>query len=232
MRKVLAASVHVLTASGAPLGFAALLAADRGRWEAAFLWLGLALVADGLDGPLARRIDAARVLPRFSGRDLDLIVDYLNYVTVPAFIVARSAVVPHTLAVPLAMGIMLVSLYHFADADSKTGEGYFVGFPAIWNLVALYGFVLDVPQVWMAVLIGICAVLTFVPLRWLHPFRVRRLRPATLIVVAVWSCAAVFACLQGFPGALAVRLVFTATALYVTALGIFGSANIRIGYMR
>lgn len=129
MRKGLAASVHALTASGALSGFLALLAADHGQWEAAFLWLGAALIADGLDGPIARRLDVARVLPRFSGKTLDVIVDYLNYVTVPAFIVARSALVPRPLAVPLALGVMLVSLYHFIDAESKPPTATSSDFP-------------------------------------------------------------------------------------------------------
>ena len=138
-----AAAVHVLTASGAVLGLLSLLSASEGQWAVAFAWLGAALIVDGVDGPLARLVDVKRVLPRFSGEELDHLVDYLTYVAVPAFMVARAELVPESLRLPLASVIMLVSLYHFSDTESKTADGYFVGFPAIWNVVVLYCFVLD-----------------------------------------------------------------------------------------
>ena len=116
-----AAAVHTLTASGGALGLMALLAVSEGRWEAAFVWLGVALAVDGIDGPLARRLEVKKVLPRFSGEDLNKIVDYLTYVTVPAFMVARAPIVPEPLRLGLAVAIMVVSLYHFADKDSKSG---------------------------------------------------------------------------------------------------------------
>jgi len=161
-----AAAVHVFTASGAVLALLSLLSAAEGRWAASFAWLGVALIVDGVDGPLARKLDVKRVLPRFSGEELDHLVDYVTYVTVPAFIAARSALVPDGLRLPLAGLIMLVSLYHFSDTESKAEDGYFVGFPAIWNIAVLYCFVLDLPRAVSASLIGTCAILTFIPLRW------------------------------------------------------------------
>jgi phosphatidylcholine synthase len=221
MIEVLAATaVHIFTATGAALGLSALLAASEGRWAASFAWLGLALFVDSADGPLARRFEVKRVLPRFSGEDLDKIVDYLTYVTVPAFMVARAPIVPQGFGVPLAALIMLVSLYHFSDHESKTAEGYFVGFPAIWNAVVLYCFVMAIPAAVSALLIGACALLAFVPFRYVHPLRVRRLRPITLAVIAAWGIAAITAVARGFPGSALEQAIFLVSAFYLAAIGL------------
>jgi len=220
LRLLGAVAVHVLTATGGVLGLFALLSACDGQWANAFAWLGIALIVDGVDGPLARRVDVKRVLPRFSGEELDHLVDYLTYVTVPAFMVARAGIVPVSLRLPLAATIMLVSLYHFSDTQSKTAEGYFVGFPAIWNAVVLYCFVLDFPPGVSASVIAICAVLTFIPLYWVHPLRVRRLRLLTLAVISAWGAAAVSAILRGFPGTRTEQMIFAIAAVYIVATGV------------
>ncbi len=225
LKQIGAATVHILTALGAVLGLLALLAATAGDWARAFAWLGAALIVDGADGPLARALEVKKVLPRFSGEDLDHVVDYLTYVTVPAFIVAHSSIVPEELRLSLAAAIMLVSLYHFADTKSKTSDGYFVGFPAIWNVIILYCFVLGLAPGAAALLIGLCAVLTFVPLHWVHPFRVRRLRPVTFGIVLAWAAASVSTLHRGFPGSAVERLIFVIAALYVVAIGLNSRAK-------
>ena len=220
-----AAAVHVLTATGAVFGLFALLSVCEGAWAKAFVWLGVALFVDGIDGPLARMADVKRVLPRFSGEELDHLVDYLTYVTVPAFMVARADLAPESLRLPLAAIIMLVSLYHFSDTESKTADGYFVGFPAIWNVVVLYCFVLGLPPAVSAAIIAICAVFTFIPLTWVHPVRVRRLRIPTLILVAAWGIAAAGAILRGFPGTAVEQAIFAAAAIYMIAVGFSANAG-------
>jgi phosphatidylcholine synthase len=228
MRVAAAAAVHTFTALGGVFGLLALLAASNEQWPAAFAWLGAALVVDGADGPLARLCGVKEVLPRFSGDDLDHVVDYVTYVTVPAFMVARSSIAPEGLRLPLAAAMMLVSLFHFSDTKSKTGEGYFVGFPAIWNIVVLYCFVLGLPPGRAAGLIAFLAVLTFIPLRWLHPLRVKRLRPITIAVMSAWAIASAAALHQGFPGTAAQQTIFLMAAVYTIALGLSGgSANRR-----
>ncbi len=79
-----ALSVHLLTATGAVLSMFAMLAAVEGNWRVMFLWLVLALIVDGIDGPLARRYDTPRNFPIYDGVLMDLIVDYLTYVVIPA----------------------------------------------------------------------------------------------------------------------------------------------------
>jgi phosphatidylcholine synthase len=217
--RIPASLVHVLTASGAALALMALLAATDGNWSQMFIWLGLALIVDGIDGPLARAAKVDQVLPRFSGVRLDLIVDYLTYVAVPAFALSRAELLPEAFRLPVAIAILLSSLFHVADRESKTGDGYFVGFPAIWNVVCLYLFAFMPPP---AVALGVIVVLvaaTFVPIHYVHPLRVARLRLVTLIVTALWTTGAIGAVLNPFPSPLWVELLLASTALYFIFIG-------------
>ena len=223
----LGAAVHLFTAFGAVCGLLALQHTAEGDWQSAFLWLGVALVIDGVDGPLARRFDAASVLPRFSGVRLDLVVDYLNYCAVPAFIVIRAELVPAGLQLVAGSVIVLSSLFHFADRMSKTEDGYFVGFPAVWNVVCFYILALGIGAPWAFLLIVALAVATFAPLKWLHPFRVRRLRPVTVLLLAAWSGAAGHVIATGFPAKPEVKAVLLVTAAYALAVSVLQTVNHR-----
>jgi phosphatidylcholine synthase len=215
-----AASVHLLTASGAALALLALEAAARGSWQAMFLWLGIALIVDAADGPLARRVKVATVLPRWSGERLDLIVDYLTYVMIPAFALVQANLLPEGFRLAAGLAIMLSSLKPFVDGEAKTREGYFVGFPAVWNIVLLNLFALDLPP-WLALAaVGILIVLTFVPLLWLHPFRVRRLRPLTMLVMVLWGVAAIIAIAEPFPSPPWVQTLLIVTGAYLVGIGV------------
>jgi phosphatidylcholine synthase len=221
--RLAAAAVHLLTASGAVLALLALRAVHQSDWRMMFLWLGLALLVDAADGPLARRLSVKTVLPRFSGERLDLIVDYLTYVAVPAYALTEAHVLPEPARLPAAAAILLSSLFHVSDLNSKTAEGYFVGFPAIWNVVLLYLFALGLdPPVALAV-VGIFVLATFVPILAVHPFRVARLRPLTCLVTALWAGAAVMAVANPFPSPLLVQAVLIVSALYLASLGLYRS---------
>jgi phosphatidylcholine synthase len=218
--RLLAASVHVLTASGAVLALLALRAVHQGDWQMMFVWLGAALVIDAADGPLARRLSVKTVLPRFSGERLDLIVDYLTYVAVPAYALTEAALLPEGARLPAAAAILLSSLFHVADVDSKTEEGYFVGFPAIWNIVLLYLFALGLPPAAALAVVAAFVALTFVPILAVHPFRVERLRWLTCLVAALWTGAAAVAVANPFPSPLWVKALLIATAIYLSSVGI------------
>lgn len=224
MRQVLPAfAVHLFTATGAVLAFQALLAATAHNWEASFAWLGAALAVDAVDGPIARAIHITKRLPRFSGERLDLIIDYLTYVMVPAYIVYEAQLMPPQLNSVAASLILLSSLYHFADCESKTDDGFFVGFPALWNLVVLYFFVFPTPQWLTFAVVAVLTLLTFFPGKWVHPVRARRLRWLTAIVVTAWAVAAISILATGFPGSLAAQIALALSGVYFAGVGVIRS---------
>jgi phosphatidylcholine synthase len=194
-----AALVHLFTALGAVCGLMATQAVLRNAWEEAFLWLGLALVIDGVDGALARRADVHRRLPRFSGERLDLVIDYVTYVFVPTVALLQAGYLRGASGIVLAAMILLSSLFHFSDTESKADDYSFVGFPAIWNLVAFHVFAFALSPAGTALLILACVVLTFVPLKWVHPLRTPRLWPLTAVAMSLWTLTATYVLLTGFP---------------------------------
>jgi phosphatidylcholine synthase len=185
-------AVHVFTASGVVIGLLALLAVVAGDARAALLWLGLALFIDGVDGPAARKFGVREVIPKVDGATLDTVVDYFTSVVVPAVFMVQFELLPAPAAVLGAAYILATSLYTFANVELKTKDNYFVGFPAVWNIVAFYMFILDTPPMANLVITAILGILTFTPLKFIHPLRVRELRAATLIATAVWAVSSVW----------------------------------------
>ena len=187
-RSVAAAwAVHIFTASGVVLGFLALVAILEGDKIAAFMWLGLALFVDAIDGTLARRVGVESLTPGFDGRTLDNVIDYFNYVVVPALMIYWFGVVPPGWEIAAAAGVMAVSCYTFANVGMKTADYYFSGFPALWNLAVLYFHVLQTgPWVNLAA-IAVLGVLTFIPIKFVHPLRVRKFRIVTVPMTVLWA---------------------------------------------
>lgn len=216
MRVAAAWLVHLFTASGVVLAFLALEAVWSGEWRIALLWLLAALAVDGVDGTLARWARVKEHAPRIDGEAFDLIVDYLNYVFVPALFIVRAGLVPEALALPLAAAILLSSVYVFVRRDMKTPDNYFRGFPALWNVVALYLFVARPGEAAGAIVVALLAILSFAPIRFVHPFRVTDHQPWLRIVALVWAAATLALLWPGWsPGAarLALYLSYAAAAL-------------------
>jgi phosphatidylcholine synthase len=184
--RVSAWAVHVFTGSGVVLGLLALLSALRGDAEACLGWLGIALVVDGVDGTLARRASVRDVLPGFDGSALDLVVDYLTYVVVPALFMYVFNLLPTGFGIPLTAWVLMTSLYCFCNVNMKSGDNYFVGFPAIWNVVALYLWILELDPWFNAGLLIAFGLMTFTTVKFLHPFRVRKLMRVNIAVSTVW----------------------------------------------
>src|SRR6202140_5166662 len=176
--------VHIFTALGAGVALIAMLEAVREHWVAMFAWLGVALVIDGVDGPIARRLDVARVQPDWSGDVLDLVVDFVTYVFVPAYAITASGLLLPLAAPLLGVGIAVSGALYFADRRMKADDNHFRGFPALWNAAAFYLFLLHWPPVLSTLGVAILIVLTFFPFHVLHPLRVVRLRRLTLTLIA------------------------------------------------
>jgi len=220
LTQVRAFGVHVFTATGAALALAALIYAVRGEWAAMFLCLGLALVVDGVDGTIARYAKVAEVLPRWSGDVLDLVVDFVTYVFVPAYAIAAGGLLPEPLALPAGILIVVTGALYFADRQMKTADNYFRGFPTLWNAAAFYLFVLK-PVPWLAAaVVVVLAVTTFLPFKFLHPMRVRRLRVLNIAALVLWSILAVIALLRDLDPGPWVAAGLALVALYFVAVGL------------
>src|ERR1700716_698419 len=183
-------SVHIFTAMGAGIALLALLEAVREHWAAMFAWLGVALIVDALDGPIARRLDVARVQPDWSGEVLDLVVDFVTYVFVPAYAITAGGMLLPVAAPLLGIGIVVSSALYFGDRRMKASDNHFRGFPALWNAAAFYLFLLHPPPILSTLGIAILIALTFVPLHVLHPVRVVRLRALRPSLLAAWAVLA------------------------------------------
>ncbi|MGQ3359852.1 MAG: CDP-alcohol phosphatidyltransferase family protein [Phreatobacter sp.] len=222
-----AVAVHMFTASGAVLGLLALVAASERRFAAVFVWLGLALVVDGIDGTIARQLRVAERLPRFSGEILDLVVDYLTYVVVPVQVLIQAGLVPPPLAWPLAAAILVSSAFYFADTEMKTPGGGFRGFPAIWNVAVFLILVFGLPPAANAVTVVVLVAATFAPFVFVHPFWMERLRPLTLGVLAVWMVAAAAAVVADLAPPWPVSAALALATLYLGLVGIVLGERVR-----
>ncbi|MFO7539773.1 MAG: CDP-alcohol phosphatidyltransferase family protein [Chloroflexota bacterium] len=180
-------SVHLFTATGAVWGLMAIIAVIQHQWQAAFFWMGAAVVVDSVDGTLARRFEVKGMLPDFDGALLDNIIDYLTYVLVPALFVYEAGLVPDALALFSAVVMVLTSAYQFCQADAKTEDNFFKGFPSYWNIIVFYLFLLQTgPWVNLAVIL-LCAILIFVPTKYAYPSRMSRFQKLTLSLTVIWA---------------------------------------------
>jgi len=208
-------SVHIFTALGAGVALLALLEAVREHWAAMFWWLGVALVIDGVDGPMARRFDVARVQPNWAGDVLDLVVDFTTYVFVPAYAIAASGLLPTLIASVLGFAIAVTGALYFADRRMKSADNHFRGFPGLWNFAAFYLFLLQPPPLLGGLGIALLVVLTFVPFHVIHPVRVKRLRWLTLALLALWAILSAYTLVRDFDVAAPVTIALCAIALYI-----------------
>jgi len=212
-------SVHLLTASGSFLAFLSLVAASEQRWTAMFWWLGLALLVDGIDGPIARKLEVKEILPTWSGELLDNIIDYVTYVLLPAFALYQRGFMGEGLSFLSGAIIVVSSAIYYADTGMKTKENFFKGFPVVWNMVVFTLFVIE-PGEWVSFGVVLFAgVLTFLPIYFLHPVRVVRLRPVNLSVTLVWCALGVYALLRDMQAEQWVKIGIAATGVYLFFIG-------------
>ncbi len=183
-----ALGVHLLTASGAVFAMLAMLAAVEGHWSLMFLWLVVAFFVDGIDGPLARKYDTKTNAPIYDGVLLDLIIDYLTYVFVPAYALFKHPeMLPGWAGWIVILVITFTSAMYFADSRMKTKDFSFSGFPGCWNMVVLVVFALKPEYSVTLVLVIALAATMFVPVKFVHPTRTKRWRTVTLPTSLAWT---------------------------------------------
>lgn len=217
-------AVHLFTSAGVVLALLALDAVLRGDNRLALVWLLAALVVDGIDGTMARAARVRERTPRIDGAALDLVIDYLTYAFIPALIIWRADVLPVSIGLPLAAAILMSSLYVFARRDMKTEDGYFRGFPALWNIVAFYFVVAPPTPMIAATLAGSLIVLTFAPVHVAHPFRARDYGALLPALATAWAASSGVLLVPGLDAPL--RQVMLGISL-VTAAAIVGMGLLR-----
>ena len=208
-------AVHIFTAMGAGIALLAMMEAVREHWASMFAWLGVALVVDAIDCPLALKLQVERLQPNWSGEVLDLVVDFVTYVFVPAYAIATSRLLMPAAAPLLGIGIVVSSALYFADRRMKTSDNHFRGFPALWNAAAFYLFLLHLPPIPSTLGIAILIALTFAPFHVLHPVRVVRLRWLTLWLMATGAALAIYTLICDFDVGAPIVAALCAIGAYV-----------------
>ena len=204
-----ALAVHLLTATGAVWAILAMLEAVQEDWDMMFLWLVVALFVDGIDGPLARRYDVKRHAPVFDGVLMDLVIDYLTYVFVPAYALFNSGLMDGWTGWFGIIIITFTSALYFADTRMKTKDNSFSGFPGCWNMLVLVIFAWFWPAeaagtpapyaFWLiTILVAVLAAAMFLPVKFVHPVRTERWRVVTLPVALLWVIFAAWAAIVDF----------------------------------
>ena len=211
--------VHFLTATGAVFAMLAMLAAVDENWSMMFVWLVVAFFVDGIDGPLARKYDTKTNAPIFDGVLLDLIIDYLTYVFVPAYALFKSGLLPGWTGWFAIIVITFASAMYFADNRMKTKDYSFSGFPGCWNMLILVMFALQ-PNFWVIVaLVVVLSAAMFFPVRFVHPVRTQRWRTVTLPIAAAWTLFAGWAAWVNFDPASWAHYGLMITSIYLLGAG-------------
>lgn len=187
-RRISAWAVHFLTASGVLLGLLALTAVTKGLYLEALWWLAGSVVIDSVDGVLARVAGVGKFAPSIDGSLLDNIVDYFTWTIVPLFWAWHV----WTLPVWIPGICAIASVIGFSNKNAKTSDHYFTGFPSYWSLVIFHMYLLSIPVLYIKGILLLCAVLVFIPLRWVYPSRTMYLRKLTLVLSGFYAVQLIF----------------------------------------
>lgn len=215
-----ALSVHFFTATGAVFAMLAMLAAVEGKWSLMFLWLVMAFVVDGIDGPLARHYNVKKNAPEYDGVLLDLIIDYLTYVFIPAFALFKSGLLNGWTGWVCLIVITFTSVVYFADTRMKTKDNSFSGFPGCWNMFVLVMFATTPHWLVILPLVVIVAATMFLPLKFVHPVRTERWRMISLPITMIWTALSGYAAWQDFDIGYITIAALSVTSIYLMFAGI------------
>ena len=214
-----ALAIHLLTATGAVFAMLAMLAAVNEKWDIMFVWLVIAFFVDGIDGPLARKYDAKKNSPNFDGVLLDLIIDYLTYVFIPAYALFASGLLAGWTGWFAIIIITFASAMYFADTRMKTKDNSFQGFPGCWNMAVIVIFA-TTPNHWIILgIVSLLAISMFLPIKFVHPVRTKRWQFLTLPIALAWVGCAAWAASGNFTAVPAANFGLLATSTYLLFAG-------------
>jgi phosphatidylcholine synthase len=206
-------SVHVVTASGVFVGFLGLNSVIDGHARAAILWLVAALILDGIDGPIARRLNVRDRIPTLNGNSLDLIVDYFTCTIVPVAFLDRFGHFPQNTIGPLGLAMLISGALWMARTNQETADRWFSGFPAEWNMIIPTLYLLR-PNPWVSFVVCVAfCLLTLSPLQFAHPVSVIESRAVSLTFMTAWLGSMVWLAIAQRPIA-ALRIVLAIAPMW------------------
>lgn len=196
LRLIAAWGVHLFTATGAVWGLLAILAIFEGDYKMMIVWMIVAMLVDGFDGMLARWANVKKYADGIDGALLDNILDYLNYVLVPALFIIKAEVLPEPVRLLTACLILLTSAYQFTQTDAKTDDHHFKGFPSYWNVAALYMLLMNLPPWVNFAFLILFNIMVFIPIKYIYPSRNSYLRQLTLALTYLYGAIGIWGLLQ------------------------------------
>lgn len=212
--------VHAFTLSGLFFACLAVLSLNEGNFKLMWLWLGIAMVIDGLDGTFARKARVREVIPWFDGGIVDIAVDYLTWTFIPAvFMYVALPMGPKPVAMIMMILVVVSSMFCYANENWKSTDYYFVGFPAAWNIVAVILWVLQFGAVANILTVVALSILTLVPTYYTHPFRVKKYMAINILAVSAWIISVGVMIVIYPQQSFSVSIVFWTTGLWFLATG-------------
>ena len=196
LRSIAAYGVHLFTATGAVWGLLGILAIFDGKYKLMIIYMIIAMLVDGFDGMLARWANVKKYANGVDGALLDNILDYLNYVLVPAIFLIKADLLPEPVRLFTACAILLTSAYQFTQSDAKTDDHHFKGFPSYWNVAALYMLLMNLPQWWNFGFLMLFNVMVFIPIKYIYPSRNSYLRTLTLALTYIYGAIGIWGLIQ------------------------------------
>ena len=189
--KFLGLAIHFFTGFGIIAGFFALISVINYNQAHAFLWLGLAFLIDSVDGTLARKFNVKKNLPNIDGKMLDSIIDFFNYVIIPALMIYWFKLVPDQFLILIPAILIFISIFSYVNLNVMTSDHFYNGFPAIWNIVVLYFFIFSTSENVNLFILSLLIILKFSPLKCIHPLRVKKFRSFSILFIIIWFITSV-----------------------------------------
>ena len=178
--------VHLLTCSGLVAGFLSLTYIFKNDQKSALICLGIALVVDAIDGTLARKYKVSKYIKNIDGKMLDSVIDFFNYIIIPSIMIFWFSIVPVSFEILIPLIILIISAISYSNQNLMTSENFYRGFPCIWNILLLYIYFFDFSQIVNLILISACIILKFIPIKYAHPLRVKKLRIYSIVFMIIW----------------------------------------------
>ncbi len=183
---ILAWSVHLFTCFGLIAGFLAIISIFKNNQTSAFLFLGLALLIDAIDGTLARKFKVSVFVKNIDGKMLDSVIDFFNYIIIPSVMIYWFKFVPTPFEIIIPSVILIISAISYSNNNLMTSDNFYKGFPCIWNILLFYLYLFDLSQTYNLFLISACILLKFIPIKFVHPLRVNKYRRFSVVFMVLW----------------------------------------------